>query len=281
MPIGFALSGGGNLGSMQAGAILGLVEAGIEPDLIVGSSVGALNAAFLSSRPGVAGAKALVDAWCSLKRASVVTLNPLAPLAGLVGVRDHLFSAKRLRTTISGWIETKRIEDARLRFAVATTDALTGEVVLLQAGDATTAVCASTAIPGLFPALRVAGRWLIDGSLAAGWPIPQAQELGATDVYLLTTTTAPRLRPPRGAVAVAMNSVSLVTARVNQELLAAGVRHATAVGGRVFVVPTGSPNAPGPYDLSRTADLVSAGYEATRAWVDATPAGRRQQQPQV
>ena len=63
MTVAFAFSGGGNFGPMQAGAVVALLEAGVAPDLLVGSSVGALNAAFLSSRPGISGAQSLVDAW--------------------------------------------------------------------------------------------------------------------------------------------------------------------------------------------------------------------------
>jgi NTE family protein len=67
MTVAFALSGGGNLGPMQAGAVVALLEAGITPDLLVGTSVGALNAAFLSSRPGLSGAHSLVDGWATLR----------------------------------------------------------------------------------------------------------------------------------------------------------------------------------------------------------------------
>lgn len=268
MTVGFAFSGGGNLGPVQAGAVLALFEAGIEPDVLVGASVGALNAAFLASQPGVEGARALVQAWSALRRRQVATLNPLAALAGLGGLRGHLFSAARLTATIKAWVQIDRIEQAPRRVAAVATDALTGECVLLQSGDPVTALAASAAIPGVFPPVRIDGRWLIDGSLSAGWPVLQAQQLDATEIYIITTVSAQRLRPPRGAIAMAMNSVSLVTARMNQQWLALAENNAAADGGRIHVVPTGDPPAPSPYDFTGSAALAAAGYRAAKAWLD-------------
>jgi NTE family protein len=267
MTVAFALSGGGNLGPMQAGAILALLEADITPDLLVGSSVGALNAAFLSSRPGISGAQSLVDAWASLRRHEVASFSPVDLLAGFFGVRDHLLPANRLRSLIRKWVEIDLLEDARTPVFVVATDALSGEAVLLQRGDVLEAITASAAIPGLLPSVRSGDRWLVDGSLSAGCPVLQAQDLGADDVYMITTTTAPRVRPPRGAIAMAMNSVSLVTARSNQAQLEAARLHVAQRGGRVLVVPSGEPAAPGPFDLSRSRLLTKTSYDAARTWL--------------
>jgi NTE family protein len=268
MTVAFALSGGGNLGAMQAGSVVALLEAGIEPDLLVGSSIGALNAAFLSTRPGLEGARTLMNEWARLRRQEVAGFSPLTLLAGFFGVHDHLVSSTRLRALINKWVDLERIEDAVTPFVAMATDALTGEAVMLRSGDVVDALSASAAIPGLLAPVRIGERWLIDGSLSAGCPVLEAQALGADDVYMITTATAPRLRPPRGAVAMAMNSVSLVTARSNQVQLEQARRHATNSGGHVFVVPTGAPSAPGPFDLSRSAALADAAYSETSSWLN-------------
>lgn len=166
------------------------------------------------------------------------------------------------------WVELERIEDAVTPFVAMATDALTGEAVMLRSGDVVDALSASAAIPGLLAPVRIGERWLIDGSLSAGCPVLEAQSLGADDVYMITTATAPRLRPPRGAVAMAMNSVSLVTARSNQVQLEQARHHAATNGGRVFVVPTGEPPAPGPFDLSRSAALAETAYQETSSWLN-------------
>jgi len=244
-----------------------LIEAGIEPDLLVGTSVGALNAAFLSTRPGIDGALTLMAASSALRRREAFRFHVLTVLAGSFGVRDNLVSAQHLRGLIRRWVEIDRIEQATTRLAIITTDALTGEPVVLTTGAIGDALAASSAIPGLFPPVRIDGRWLIDGSLSANRPVLQAQALGADDVYVITTTTAPRLRPPRGAVAMAMNSVSLVTARADHEQLAAAVKRATDTGGRVLVVPSPEPPAPGPFDFRRSAALAKAAYQRTIVWL--------------
>lgn len=77
--------------------------------------------------------------------------------------------------------------------AVTASDALSGECVVLRSGSVVEAFAASAAIPGLVPAVRLGDRWLVDGSLSANRPVRQAQALGADDVYVITTATAPRL----------------------------------------------------------------------------------------
>ena len=270
MTTAFVLSGGGNLGPMQAGTILALEEAGIHPDLFMGTSVGSLNAGFLSTRPGVSGARALVEAWNALRRREAVQLNPIRALAGFLGVRNHLISPTQLRRLIGRWIEVDRIEDARVPFAVAATDALTGEAVVFTHGNAADCLAASSAIPGLFPPVQIGSRWFIDGSLSANRPVLQAQALGADRIFVITTSTAARLTPPRGAVAMAMNSVSLITSRTARNEFAKALRHSESTGGEIHVVPSSEPAAPGPFDYGRSASLAEAAYRRTRRWLRET-----------
>ena len=269
MKVAFCLSGGANLGPMQAGSVLALVERGIEPDLLVGSSVGALNAAFLSARPGLDGARELCQAWSDLRRRHAFRFHPLGILAGFLGLRDSLVHHDQFHQLIRRWIPMALIEEAKVDLAVVTTDALNGEPVVLREGDVVEALAASSAIPGILPPVSVRGRWLIDGSLAASIPVLQAQDLGAADIYVITTTTAPRTRPPTGAVATAMNSVSLLTARMGREQLAMAAERAAWGGGRVRLVPSSEPVAPGPFDFSRSAELIRSSYERARAWLEA------------
>ncbi len=268
MTVAFALSGGANLGPMQAGAVTALLEAGITPDLLVGSSVGALNSGFLASRPGLAGARALEEAWVRFRRREAFRFSLAGAIAGFVGLRDHLLSTERLRTTIRRWVQFERIEDAAVRLAVVATDALSGAPVVIEAGDAVEALVASAAIPGIFPAVRYGEHWLVDGTLSAGCPALQAQELGADTVYVITTKTAPRRRPPRGAVAMAMHTVSLVTAARTAEQLATAHRRAERAGTAVFVVPTGEPEAPGPFDFRHGRRLFDAAYRRAARWLE-------------
>src|SRR5919197_5814101 len=87
----FVLSGGASLGAIQVGILRALYERVIVPDLVVGTSAGALNGAFIASRPqSVATADALGEVWRGLRRGQVFPLNPLTGLLGFLGSRDHL-----------------------------------------------------------------------------------------------------------------------------------------------------------------------------------------------
>ena len=109
LPVAFVLSGGASLGAIQVGMLQALYERGIVPDIIVGTSAGALNGAFVASRPQtVATADALGDIWRGLRRGDVFPLNPLTGLLGFLGTRDHLVPESGLRRLIARHIEHDR-----------------------------------------------------------------------------------------------------------------------------------------------------------------------------
>jgi predicted acylesterase/phospholipase RssA len=165
---------------------------------------------------------------------------------------------------IRRWVELARIEQAAIRLAVTTTDAPTGEPVVLTTAAIGDVLAASSAIPGpLSPGPH--RRSLVDRWRPVGHnrPVLQAQALEADDVYVITATSAPRLRPPRGEVAMAMNSASLVTARADHNQLAVAIKHAKDTGRHVLVVPSSQPSAPGPFDFRRSAAPAKAAYQPT------------------
>jgi NTE family protein len=147
------------------------------------------------------------------------------------------------------------------------TDALSGEPVVLSSGDIGDALAASSAIPGLFPPVSVEGRWLIDGSLSSNQPVLEAQELGADEIYLISTATASRIAPPKGAVAIAMNSVSLLTTQVARLQVQEARRRAEQTGGHLHIVPSAEPSAPGRFDYRRSAALSEQAYRRTQDWL--------------
>ena len=267
MTVGFALSGGGNLGAMQAGSMRALVEAGLGPDVLVGASIGALNAAFYATHPDHDGCVRLEAAWRDLKRRDVFRFELSRAIVGFLGMRDHLVATKRLQQVIRDWLGIGRIEEATLPFAAVATDALTGEIVVMTTGDVASALLASAAIPGIFPPVLREGRWLVDGSLSAGCPALEAIGLGADDVYAFMTTTSPRRRPPRGAVAAAMSSVSLLTSKLQSTRLETAEHTAAERGGAVHRVPSPLPEAPSPFDFQHGGQLASLAYRRTVAWL--------------
>lgn len=272
-PTAFVLSGGGSLGAIQAGMLRALYERDVEPDLIVGASVGAVNGAFIASRPRAPEtAEELAEIWRGIGRSRVFPLNPLTGFFGFFGARDHLVSAGGLRELVDERLEFATLEDAPIPFHVIATDLLSGREVRLSRGDALDAVLASAAIPGVFPAIDWEGRKLIDGGVANNTPIAHAIELGAERVYVLPTGNACDLPdPPHGAVAMLLHAMSLLVMRRLLVEIDSLREHA-----ELIVLPPPCPLAVAPIDFSRADELIRRGHADAADYLDAVEAGTAQ-----
>src|SRR5450631_3357172 len=150
MTTAFVLPGGSSLGAVQVGMAEALLETGIRPDLIIGSSAGSLNGAWLARHPGPEGAARLRDLWLTVRRRDVFPLSP-GMLLGLAGRRDHLVSSKALERWLITNALFSRIEQATIPLHIMATDLMSGAAVRLSSGDVVAALLASSAIPGVFP----------------------------------------------------------------------------------------------------------------------------------
>ena len=266
----FVLSGGASLGAVQAGMLRSLYEREIAPDLIVGTSVGALNGAFIASRPPTPQtASELEEVWRGVGRWSVFPLNPLTGLFGFLGARDHLVPDRGLRRLVEKELELGDLEDSPVPIHMIATDLMSGREVRLSQGDAFSAVMASTAIPGIFPAVKRGERVLIDGGVANNTPIAHAIELGAERIFVLPTGNACDLaEPPRGAVAMLLHAMSLLIMRrllLEIELLSSRAE--------LIILPPPCPLSVAPIDFSRSEELIRRGHEDSGAYLDARDAG--------
>jgi len=266
----FVLSGGASLGAVQAGMLHTLFEREIAPDLIVGTSVGALNGAFIASRPPTPHtAVELADVWRGVGRWTIFPLNPLSGFFGFVGARDHLVSERGLRRLVDRELELDNLEDSPVALHMIATDLLSGREVRLSRGGAFDAVMASAAIPGIFPAVEREGRLLIDGGVANNTPIAHAIELGAERVFVLPTGNACDLaEPPRGAVAMLLHAMSLLIMR--RLLVEVEVLRELA---ELIILPPPCPLSVAPIDFSHSEELIARGYEDSRRYLDALEAG--------
>jgi len=265
MTTAFVLSGGASLGAIQAGMLGALYEREIEPDLIVGTSVGAINGSFIASRPRTPETAAeLADVWRGVRRSDVFPLNPLSGLAGFLGRRANLIGDGGLRRLLDAHLQVDRLEDAAVPLHVIATDLFTGLERRLSRGDATAAVLASAAIPGVFAPVEWEQTQLIDGGVSNNAPISHALELGAERVYVLPTgTTCALPEPPRGALAVTLHAMSLLIMRrliVEIELLAERAE--------LIVLPPPCPLEVQPIDFSRADELIHRGFRDARAHLE-------------
>ena len=264
----FVLSGGASLGAIQVGMLHALFERGIAPDLIVGTSAGAINGAFIASRePTVATAKALGDVWRGLRRGAVFPTNPLTGFVGFIGRSDHLVPAGNLRRLIARNLEVDRLEDMRVPLHVVVTDVLSGRELRLSHGPAVDAVLASAAIPGVFAPVEVDGRRLIDGGVSDNTPISHAIELGADEIYVLPTGYACTLHEaPRGALAMLLHAMSLLIQQRLHLEIELYRDHATLI-----VLPPPCPQELQPIDFAHADELIRRALADSRqflAWLD-------------
>ena len=267
----FVLSGGASLGAIQVGMLTALYERGIAPDVIVGTSAGALNGAFIASRPQTpATAEELGEVWRGLRRGQVFPLNPLTGLLGFLGSSDHLVPDSGLRRLIGEHIEHDRLQEMPLPLHVVAVDVLTGDELRLSAGSAVDAVMASAAIPGVLPPVRWLDRDLVDGGVANNTPISHAVELGAEEIYVLPTGHACALtEPPRGALAMVLHALSLLAHR---RLIDDIEKHRDEVD--LVVLPPPCPLEIPPIDFSHADELLARSYDDAVEFLDSGGAER-------
>ncbi len=171
------LGGGGSRGAVGVGLYRALVELGIRIDLIVSSSIGAVNGALIAA--GLS-PKELEDCWRALRTTDVV--GSRWQFLRLLTGAPSAFSNKSLRDLLQRVLPVRSFGALRIPLAIVATDLETGETVVLTEGDLSQAILASTALPGLFPPMSWQGRRLVDGGLSNNVPIDLAIERGAQRV---------------------------------------------------------------------------------------------------
>jgi NTE family protein len=263
MTTAFVLSGGGTLGALQIGMLRALVTHDIVPDLVVGSSVGAINGAFFAGRPSREGVDDLETIWRTLRSADVFPIRPRAALRGMTGRSDHIVPSSRLRSLISTHLGYELLEEARIPMHVVATEVRTGDEVVLSSGSAVLALLASAAIPGVFPPVRVGGQVLMDGSVVANTPIGCAIALGADTVYVLSTAyRSAALDPRRSTVGTALHAFGVLA---ENRLLSdvARFRHLA----ELEVVPPPADLTHSPLGFAGTAQLIEEAEGAATRWL--------------
>ena len=264
MVIAVVLSGGGSLGAVQVGMLLALADRHVVPDVLVGTSVGAINAAFLAGHPSPGGLEELAHIWTRLTRHDIFPTGPARLLRAAVGREAGFASPKPLRRLIESHLTYRRLEDALCPVTVVATDVITGQEVQLSHGPAIDAIMASAAVPGVFPPVDVEDHILMDGGVVNNTPISAAIDLGADLIYVLPTGYACALAaPPRSTIGMAMHAVTLAI----QQRLIADVRTYQHQF-QLRVAPPLCPLSVSPVDFRHTADLIRRARASTQAWLD-------------
>jgi NTE family protein len=178
------LGGGGVLGATQVGMLRALLESGFRPDLVIGTSVGALNGAAIAANPTTAGVDILADLWGSLGEEGLFTETVLARASTLARYRTHLYSPAPLRKLLTSHLPAT-FEDLVIPFQCVAANIERAVAHWFSAGSLTDAVMASCAVPGLLPPVVIDGQHFLDGGLVHSIPIGRALALGADEIYVL------------------------------------------------------------------------------------------------
>lgn len=275
MTTAFVLSGGGSLGAVQVGMLQALEERGVRPDLLVGTSAGAVNSAYLADRGMSPDTLSdLAHVWQRLRRQDVFPVDPVRHLLALRGTQTSLCSNDSFRRLLARQLSSRRLEDAAIPVHLVATEVLSGKEVLLSSGTAVDAALASTAIPAVFPPVAVDGTLLWDGGIADNAAISQALRLGADRVFVLPAGVACALdQPPRGALANALHALSVL---IEQRLIVEVAYLADQA--ELHVLPPLCPLGVASFDFRHGAELIDRAHRATRAWL--AGGGTRQPRPE-
>lgn len=270
MSTAFVLGGGGLLGAHQVGMLRALAEAGISPDLVVGTSIGAVNGALVAADPNGAAAR-LGELWRSEVLQQAFSENLWERAIRLVRSGTHLHSIEPLRRMLTDTLPATEFADLAVPFQCVAASIERATASWFAEGPLVPAVLASCAVPGLLPPVEVGGEHHFDGGLVNSIPVGRAVQLGATSVYVLQVGRIENpLVVPKRPWEVGLVAFEIARRhRFHEEMsqLPGGVT--------VHVLPTGG--RPRPPDLSQlryrdktmVAGIIEQAYEASSGYLGA------------
>lgn len=183
----FVLGGGGVLGAVEVGMLRALLERGITPDLVLGTSVGALNGALVASDPTLAVVDRLTELWRSASDGGreVYGDRVVRTVRRAVSTGTHIYSAEPLAQRLRDELGDVTFEELPVRFQVCAASIERAAEHWFDSGPVVEAVVASAAVPGLLPPARVGDEHYLDGGIVNSIPLGRAVQLGADRVFVL------------------------------------------------------------------------------------------------
>ena len=262
--IAFVLPAGGSTGAVQVGILRALAERGILPDVVVGCSVGALNATFFALDPGVEQARELAKVWHQLDRRGVFGSGLTRTVARIVRRNEHIYDHGPIQALIRNMVPLDDLADAAIPVHVVTTDLDLGLARWWTKGPAHGLLYASACLPGLFPPLVIDGHRHVDGGVLEPVPVQRAVDTDASLIYLLGADLGPGDCPPR----MAALHVLLRSFGVSRYARLPDPTSLARAGQRVVVVPGASAAGIDITDFSHTRRLISDSVSRAHFFLD-------------
>jgi NTE family protein len=266
----FVLGGGGPLGAHEVGMLQALLEAQVVPDLVVGTSIGAVNGAVIASDPSPATVSRLAQLWTELGRAAVFEGSMRSRVRNVVKKQTHIFDNDALRRIVADALPVERIEELAVPFECVAASIERATARYFDAGPIVDAVAASSAVPGLLPPVEIDGEHYLDGGLVASIPLDRAIWHGADEIFVLQVgrIEQPLVAPTRPW------EVALVAFEISRRHRFSEALHNLPDGVTVHVLPTGDPkqfNDFAQYRAGRgdaVARRIEQSYTASAAYLD-------------
>lgn len=252
------LSGGGSLGAIQVGALQALLEAGIRPDVFIGCSVGALNAAFMAVEPSLDRVKELRALWLSLDRNDVFPSSRRSVVGHVVRRDMHLYEADGLHDLVSRLVPVSDLAELAVPVHIVTTDLVTGHPVWWTSGDPQQVLVASASLPALLPPVSLGDSLHVDGGVTCPVPVQRAIELDAQRTWVIDVTggSLGRRDARMNALDVLLMSFAISRYRL------AKLEFPEASPRPIIPMPRVDLGHHEMRDFSRTSELIERGYEA-------------------
>ena len=206
LKIGLALGGGAARGFAHVGVIAVLEEAGLKPQLIVGTSAGSLVAALYAS-----GKTSAQLQQTALNMEEVALTDWMLPLVG-----RGMFRGEALGRYVNELVAGRLIENMAIPLGIVATDLNSGEALLFQRGDTGTAVRASSAVPAVFLPVKINGREYVDGGLVSPVPVRFARRMGADVVVAVDISSPPEGNPSDGTLQILLQTFAIMGKSINQ-----------------------------------------------------------------
>jgi NTE family protein len=266
--VAFVLSGGGTRGALEVGALVALLEQGVRPQLLVGTSVGAINATGIAIDPSWRGAATVVRQWQRLNKKEILPENSLAMAWRLVTGKDGLFSNHGLRHFLESHVLRNvrtfaDIRAAELYIAAVTLDSGQLHVFGIDRSEPVLdALMATTAVAPFLPPWDYRGRLFVDGAFMSDLPIRIAVDMGATEIYAIDVGVRRKPQPKYWGI---LNVIQQVVSAVSYEHFQEDLQWAKKLpDDKVHYIPVPGFENVRMWDLSHTAEMIEAGKRIAR-----------------
>ena len=268
--IAWSLSGGGNRGPVQIGAMRALFEAGIKPDMLVGTSAGALNAAFLASDPTPDGVENLAQIWLRTKREDIFPGGFLTRAFRFITGADGLYSDSAIRdyvlkNTPPG---VTTFGDLKIRLYLTTADLQTGRLFLYgddPSAHIIDAVLSSSALPIAWPPQVFNGHQYVDGGVVANVPISIALDKGAEIIYALDLESGEPSPAVHSVFNIAQRTVCVILYQQLLNDLERVIRFSRATLHHIYLGDLFESLSLD--DWTHTAEMIEEGYKRTKDYL--------------